>query len=141
MSRPKISDTIKKQVIDRAHGCCEYCKSQQKFSPSSFEIEHIVPISRNGSNTLENLALACAQCNSHKSNKVETIDPVSGQMMQLFHPRQMDWADHFTWSDDMLEILAITAIGRATVALLQTNREAVINLRQILQQIGLHPPN
>jgi HNH endonuclease len=141
MSRTKISNALKKQVSDRARGCCEYCKSQRKFSPSSFEIEHIVPISRGGSNTLENLALACAQCNSHKSNKVKAIDPASGKVVQLFHPRQMDWAEHFTWSNDTLEMLAITSIGRATVALLQTNREAVINLRQILRQLRLHPPD
>jgi 5-methylcytosine-specific restriction endonuclease McrA len=50
MSRPKLSNALKKQVSDRARGCCEYCKSQRKFSPSSFEIEHIVPISFGGAN-------------------------------------------------------------------------------------------
>jgi 5-methylcytosine-specific restriction endonuclease McrA len=50
MSRTKISNALKKQVSDRARGCCEYCKSQRKFSPSSFEIEHIIPISRGGTN-------------------------------------------------------------------------------------------
>lgn len=141
MSRARISNRLKQQVSDRANDCCEYCKSQRKFSPSSFEIEHIIPVSRGGPSTSENLALACAQCNSHKSNKVEAVDPTSGTIVQLFHPRQMHWSEQFIWSDDTLEILAITAIGRATTALLQTNRETVVNLRQILRQLGLHPPN
>ncbi len=38
MARAKISGTVKKQVTDLAQGCCEYCKSQIRFSPNSFEI-------------------------------------------------------------------------------------------------------
>lgn len=140
MPRARVPNRLKQQVSDRAKDCCEYCKSQRKFSPSSFEIEHILPVSRGGPSTLENLALACAQCNSHKSSKIEAIDPASGTIVRLFHPRKMDWSKHFIWSDDTLEMLAITASGRATIALLQTNRETVINLRQLLRQNGLHPP-
>ena len=141
MGRVNVSDSLKKQVADRAQGCCEYCKSQIRFSPNSFEIDHIIPISRGGVNQLENMALACPQCNGHKSDKIEAVDPVSGQIVPLFHPRQMSWKVHFCWSDDTLEILEITATGRATVALLQTNRETVVNLRAVLREMGLHPPN
>ncbi|MGI0495574.1 HNH endonuclease [Alkalinema pantanalense CENA528] len=139
MARAKIPQQIKQQVSERAGGCCEYCRSQRKFSPSSFEIEHIIPISRGGDDSLENLALACGQCNNHKSNKVSAIDPASGQIVPLFHPRTMAWDEHFLWSDDTLEILPITAIGRATVTLLQTNRESVVNLRRLLR-FREHPP-
>jgi hypothetical protein len=141
MARAKISKALKQQVNDLSGGCCEYCQSQRRFSPSSFEIEHIIPMSRGGLDRLDNFALSCGQCNSHKSNKIIAIDPASGQAVSLFHPRQMDWADHFLWSDDTLEILGITAIGRATIALLQTNRESVVNLRRILRLQGLHPPD
>ena len=95
MARSKISDALKKQVANLAQGCCEYCKSQIRFSPNSFEIDHIIPISRGGLSQLENVALACPQCNSHKSDKVSAIDPVSKQIVPLFHPRQMHWTDHF----------------------------------------------
>ena len=141
MARAKVSGTLKKQVTDRAQGCCEYCKSQIRFSPNSFEIDHIIPISRGGMNQLENMALACPQCNGHKADKIEAVDPVSEQIVPLFHPRQMDWKEHFCWSDDTLHIMETTATGRATVALLQTNRETVVNLRSVLQELGLHPPS
>lgn len=141
MARAKLSKALKQQVNERAGGCCEYCRSQRQFSPSSFEIEHIVPLSRGGADTLANLALSCGQCNSHKSNKVGAIDPASGQVVPLYHPRQMEWDEHFLWSDDTLEILPITPIGRATVALLQTNRESVVNLRRVLRLQGFHPPD
>jgi hypothetical protein len=139
MARVKISDAVKKQVIDRAKGICEYCRSQVKYSPNNFEVEHVYPLFLGGTNTLENLALACPQCNGHKSTKTEAIDPVSEKVVALFHLRQMVWADHFVWQDDTLKMVGTTAIGRATVSLLQTNRPHVVNLRQLLRQQGLHP--
>jgi hypothetical protein len=141
MARANVSGVVKKQVTDLAQGCCEYCKSQIRFSPNSFEIDHIIPMSRGGMNQLENLALACPQCNGHKSDKIKAVDSVSEQIVPLFHPRQMDWKEHFCWSDDTLQMIETTAIGRATVALLQTNRETVVNLRAVLRELGLHPPN
>jgi hypothetical protein len=53
----------------------------------------------------------------------------------------MNWDDHFTWSEEATQMLGTTAIGRATVELLQTNREGMINLQWALHQLGLHPPD
>ena len=53
----------------------------------------------------------------------------------------MRWADHFCWSDDTLEMIESTGTGRATMALLRMNRETVMNLRAVLRELGLHPPN
>jgi hypothetical protein len=100
MARAKLSKALKQQVYDRANGC-EYCRLQRQFA-NSFEVEHIIPVSRGGLDTLDNLALACRHCNSLKSNKVSAIDPASGETVSLFHPRQMAWADHFLWSDNAL---------------------------------------
>ncbi len=77
----------------------------------------------------------------HKATKTEAIDPVTEQVVTLFNPRQMDWADHFTWSDDTTQMLGTTPTGRATVALLQTNQENMLNLRWVLRQQGFHPPD
>jgi 5-methylcytosine-specific restriction endonuclease McrA len=73
MARQYIPVELKNQVFDRAKGICEYCYSQAKFSPNNCEIEYIVPVSREGTTTSENLALACPSCNSYKSNKIEAI--------------------------------------------------------------------
>jgi HNH endonuclease len=139
MARRNLSDSIKKLVIDRAKGVCEYCRSQLMFSPNSFEIDHLFPVSQGGDNALDNLALACPQCNGHKSNKTYAIDPISAQSVPLFNPREMNWEEHFIWSDDTRLMIGVTPIGRATVTLLQTNRENVVNLRQVLRQMGFHP--
>jgi HNH endonuclease len=140
MARQYISTDLKSRVFNRANGICEYCFSQVKFSPNNFEIEHIIPVSLDGETIAENLALACPSCNSCKSNKIEAIDAVSDQTVRLFHPRQMLWNEHFTWSDDTILMFGTSPIGRATVALLQTNRSGVVNLRRILSERGEHPP-
>jgi HNH endonuclease len=140
MARKYISVDLKAEVFERARGLCEYCCSQSMFSPNSFEIEHIVPVSRGGETTSENLALSCSNCNSHKSNKIEAEDPLSAKVVPLFHPRRMDWDEHFTWSDDTLLMIGISPSGRATVMLLTTNRSGVMNLRQLLSERGQHPP-
>ena len=85
--------------------------------------------------------LACPQCNLHKAIKIEAIDPVTEQKVQIFHPRQMKWDDHFRWSNDILYMIGISPTGRATVELLQTNRENLVSLRGALQQLKLHPPD
>ena len=60
--------------------------------------------------------------------------------MPLYHPRRQRWGDHFAWSDDFTRVIGLTATGRATVVLLQLNRETLINLREALVVLGQHPP-
>lgn len=89
---------------------------------------------------MDNLALACQGCNSHKHIKTEGYDPVSGGLVPLFNPRKQNWHDHFSWSSDFTLIIGLTSIGRATVEAMQLNREGLINLREVLYTMGEHPP-
>jgi HNH endonuclease len=137
----EITVQQKKFITQRAQGCCEYCRSQLKFSPDPFSIEHIIPLSKGGSYNLENLALACQGCNGRKYNHTEAIDPINGQFVSLYHPRQQSWSNHFVWSDDFTEMIGISSIGRATIVRLQLNREGVVNLRGVLKVKNFHPPD
>lgn len=140
MPRRYITAAQQQQVIERANRRCEYCKCSMDYSSQPFEIEHIIPIAEAGETSLANLALACGSCNGHKYTKVEAIDPVSQTQVPLYHPRQQIWQDHFGWSADYLQIIGLTAIGRATVESLKLNRPGVINMRKLLLMAGLHPP-
>lgn len=135
-----ISAELRQQINMRAGGCCEYCRSQARYATQSFSVEHIVPRAQSGATSLENLALACQGCNNHKYDKVEAPDPVSGQLVPLYHPRRDRWDRHFAWSDDFTVIIGITPTGRATVDALHLNRDGVVNLRRLLYAIGRHPP-
>jgi len=46
---------------------CYWC--QLHFKPSSCHIDHIMPISRGGKNTIENVCISCADCNMKKKAK------------------------------------------------------------------------
>jgi HNH endonuclease len=106
-----------------------------------FHYEHIIPVSLNGETTLENLARSCGLCNNNKRDKIQHIDPLTQQIVRLYHPRQDIWTDHFQWSDDDLHLVGLTSIGRATVELLKLNRINALNLRKLLKMADLHPPN
>lgn len=140
MPEKRVTAEQKQAVLERAHGCCEYCKSQARFATQSFSIEHIIPRQLGGETTLDNLALACQGCNNHKYTKTEARDPVSDNVAPLYHPRQQRWHDHFAWNDDFTLVIGLTPIGRATLKALQLNREELVNLRRVLYAMGEHPP-
>ncbi len=140
MSDGRLAAEVRTVVIDRARGICEYCGSQARFATQSFSIEHIVPRSKGGTSTPENLALACQGCNNHKYNKISGRDPATGEIIRLFHPRHQSWDEHFVWNEDYSLIIGITAWGRTTVETLQLNRSALVGLRRVLFAMGEHPP-
>jgi hypothetical protein len=140
MPKVHVPILMQKAVIQRAKGYCEYCQLPVAFSPASFNFEHIIPLIKHGSTTLLNLAFSCGGCNAHKKDKTEALDPLTRQLIPLFNPRVDTWSEHFQWSEDDLQIIGTTPIGRATVQLLKVNREGNVNLRRLLKMAELHPP-
>jgi HNH endonuclease len=141
MSSEYIPVALKQLVFNRANGLCEYCRSQARFAIDPLVIDHIQPVSRGGKTIAENLALACQTCNNYKYTKTEAVDPVTNQSVSLFHPRKMSGEEHFTWNEDVTQSIGITPVGRATIALLQINRDGVVNMRRVLAIMGYHPPD
>lgn len=134
-----IPSAIRQVIIERAQGCCEYCYSPAAWSPEIFEIEHILPLSMGGKTILSNLAYACPACNRYKRNRLSAHDPLTHSPTTIFHPRTMQWQDHFSWREDYSLIEGITPTGRATVALLKMNRPSTCRFRQALTALGVHP--
>ena len=60
-------------IAGRANHRCEYCQAPELIFNFPFEVEHIIPLSRQGSNGNDNLALACRSCNLRKGNRVAGI--------------------------------------------------------------------
>ena len=64
-------------------GLCHYCGIPLYASyPEKYHVEHKTPLSRHGTNNIENIALTCPTCNRHKKNKTEeeynaTTTPIS----------------------------------------------------------------
>lgn len=59
-------------------GYCAYCGRQ----PKRIGLDHVVPLSRGGNNTLSNVVPVCRSCNSHKHAKT----PVEAHMTFAIRP-------------------------------------------------------
>ena len=79
------------------------------------------------SDTSDNLALACIDCNLHKGTNLTGIDPETNEITQLFHPRRQAWGDHFEWQGIYLD--GKTATRRTTIRVLSINSEDQVALR------------
>jgi HNH endonuclease len=135
-----MKSSHKSFVRQRAKNCCEYCLAQERYSADAFSIEHIIPVSKDGDDDLENLALSCQRCNNYKFNLLTVLDPATGNLVSFYNPRLDSWHTHFRWNESFTEIDGISPEGRATVLKLRLNREGLVNLRSVLTQLGLHPP-
>jgi 5-methylcytosine-specific restriction endonuclease McrA len=117
-------------VRTRAGNRCEYCLLPQEQSPlAKLQIEHIRPVKHQGGDELENLALACIDCNLHKGTNVAGFDPETGLLTPLFDPRRDSWDEHFHWSGVI--IIGMTPAARTTIAVLELNSPDRIELRSL----------
>jgi hypothetical protein len=122
-------------VRHRAGEVCEYCRLPQAASGFvRFHIEHITARQHGGHTESDNLALACGLCNFHKGPNIAGLDPESGQLVPLFHPRRDRWTEHFAWEGTV--IAGRSAIGRATVRLLAMNNWQRIEVQKNLLALG-----
>jgi len=116
----------------------------EDISPDRFEVEHIQPRARGGSDDLPNLALSCSACNRRKAEATHALDPDASTLtlVTLFNPRRDVWGEHFgvQITADSVLIVGRTAIGRATVHRLGMNDQHVTNARLIWGLVGLFPP-
>ncbi len=123
-----MTEAVRHLVRQRAKHRCEYCQLHQDDSPlAALHIEHIRPIKHGGTDALENLCLACIDCNLHKGTNLTGIDPETDEITPLFHPRRDNWDEHFIWNG--IRITGRTAVGRATVRVLDLNGDDRLDLR------------
>jgi hypothetical protein len=126
-------------VALRAGHRCEYCRAPEAIFNFPFEVEHIVPSSRNGPDDESNAALACRSCNLFKSDQVRGRDTIKGKVVRLFHPRRHRWDNHFRVERESGTLLASTPTGRATIAALQMNRSIQLEAWRQWMRLGLFP--
>ena len=114
-----VPPELRRSVTERAGNRCEYCLFPQAFALYRHEPDHIVPLQHGGATEPANLALACLRCNRYKGPNIGSLDPLTGRLTPLFHPRLHVWAEHFHLVG--AEIKPLTPVGRVTVRLLRLN--------------------
>ena len=72
----------RRNIFFRDRNRCQYCG--KIFQQTELNLDHVVPLSRGGNSTWENVVCACVPCNSRKGNRT----PVESGMSLLRVPRR-----------------------------------------------------
>lgn len=119
-------DFVRRRAADR----CEYCHMPQEATPFiAFHVEHIIAKQHvdDDHDDPSGLAYACDRCNAFKGPNLSSIDPHTGDRVNVFNPRTDSWTEHFAVSRG--KIVGQTPIGRATARLLRMNDGRRVELR------------
>lgn len=129
-----VGSKSRETIRDRANGACEYCRVTESILDKTFHVEHIVAKQHGGSDEVNNLAFACDRCNSFKGPNLASVDPLTGGIVLLFHPRTHLWRDHFYIERG--RVTGRTPVGRATVNLRQMNAIERVTVRLLMIDLG-----
>ena len=140
MTRRRIPRALRQRVIAACRNQCAYCHTLTAITGARLVIDHIIPEAAGGQTVWENLCVACHSCNEFKGSQVAAHDPLTGERVSLFHPRQQLWRQHFCWSEDGSHIIGLTPAGRATVVALNLNHSIIVEARRRWARVGWHPP-
>lgn len=75
----------RKNVLTRDGYTCQYCCKE--FSPNELNYDHVLPRSRGGKTTWENVVASCYPCNAKKGNR--TLDEAGMALRKA--PRKPAW--------------------------------------------------
>ena len=77
--RKQISKSLRFEVLKRDNYTCQYCG--QAAPEVVLNIDHMIPVSKGGTNDFENLVTSCSSCNQGKSDRV--LDDHSFSELQI----------------------------------------------------------
>lgn len=77
----------RRNILERDRQTCQYCK----YKGDQLTLDHIIPRSRGGGDSWENLVAACVNCNIKKGNRT----PKEAQMPLIKQPRKPYSSLHF----------------------------------------------
>jgi 5-methylcytosine-specific restriction endonuclease McrA len=102
---------LRRLVVSRAEGLCEYCMIHEADTFFGCEIDHIVSEKHGGVTEPENLAFACFFCNRHKGTDLGSIAGPTNRLIRFFNPRTDRWPEHFVLDEDGMIIQPRTEVG------------------------------
>ena len=137
MSLTYISAELRRLVIARAQGLCEYCLIHEDDTFFGCEIDHILSEKHGGLTVAENLAFACLACNRNKGTDLGSVWGPSSTLIRFFNPRIDEWSDHFSLDGTVIQ--AITPIGTVTDRILKLNEIERLLERGALIALGRYP--
>ena len=137
MSVTYIPAELRRLVVARAEGICEYCLIAEDDTFYGCQADHIISEKHGGATTADNLAMACVFCNQAKGSDVGSIDWDGNTFVRFFNPRTDAWADHFALVEGRIE--GTTPTGVVTARILGFNSADRASERRVLQSAGRYP--
>lgn len=135
-----LSAELRRQLVEADDHRCAYCQTTAANTGQPMVVDHILPEAQGGQTAFHNLCFACRRCNEFKGPATSIHDPLTSELVPIFHPRQHTWTDHFAWDAAGIRLLGLTAIGRATIIALNINNEVIVDARRRWVGVGWHPP-
>ena len=98
-------------VFTRDDFTCQYCARQ--FSMKELTLDHLVPLSRGGKTSWENVVTACQKCNGKKGNLLPAeahmypknrphVPKWTPQLvLRLTDQDPLEWRDYLIWDSDL----------------------------------------
>ena len=71
VERGEVSDSLRYDILNRDNFTCVICGASSRQG-ARLHVDHIIPVSKGGKSTRDNLRTLCERCNIGKSNKIET---------------------------------------------------------------------
>jgi HNH endonuclease len=137
MSVTYISAELRRLVVLRSAGLCEYCLIHEDDTFFGCEIDHVVSEKHGGLTVSENLAYACLVCNRNKGSDLGSIWEPTGSLTRFFNPRLDVWVDHFSLEGAVIR--PITPIGSVTDRILRFNDLERRLEREVLHALARYP--
>jgi 5-methylcytosine-specific restriction endonuclease McrA len=82
----------RRNIFVRDKNTCQYCG--KTFTTSELNLDHVIPRSRGGMTTWENIVCSCIACNKRKGGEL----PVQAGMRLIRRPTRPQWAHQFSFS-------------------------------------------
>lgn len=139
MSTTYLSAELRRIVVARADGLCEYCLIHEDDTFFGCQVDHIVSEKHSGPTQADNPAYACLFCNLHKGSDIGTFIPGTQTLIRFFNPRIDLWNEHFTLNADGVTLAALTEVGEATARIFRFNSPDRLEERQALRNVGRYP--
>lgn len=140
--RTPLSKRVRFEVFKRDKFVCQYCG---RSAPDVvLEVDHIVPVSKGGDNSMLNLITSCRDCNRGKSN-VELSDDaaVKKQKQQLdeLADRREQTEMLIEWRKELMNIMlteieAVQDVFRAFTDF-EANEAGCGEIRRLIERFGL----
>jgi 5-methylcytosine-specific restriction endonuclease McrA len=89
MSVTYITAELRRFVIARAEGICEYCLIAAEDTYLGCQVNHIISEKHGGPTDADNLAYACVFCNRAKGSDIGSTHWESGHFARFYNP----WID------------------------------------------------